>query len=279
MGVIPVYNMAFHITPSGIETLKKYTPQEIEQKFISIAELETMTPSFDGNVEEWNPFEAGGWVRRLMTGKSVTLAMAGKRSVGDPGNDMIANLATETATKVLRTILIVFDNGDQLAFHAVVSTGQPFGGDTTNVSAIDFSLMSTDTPLYSAYGCVTVTALKIWDDDGRVGKRPEIWFKLFRTIGSTTEAVPGAHVTRVRHDLLTGTWGVTWRNVMEKNGQGTAYTFSVKEVDATGNDLVPDDYAKNEDGLTVTNTWLDLQGMMHTSSVDEPTNEPEIEEG
>lgn len=256
MGVIPVYDIAFNITPNGVEPLARFTEQEIASKFFAIAELETMTPSVDGNVEEWNPLEAQGWIRRMMTGKSLTLAMAGKRHEGDPGNDMIAELATQTGVGVKRTVLIVFPNKDQLAFDAVLNVGQSFGGDAINVSGIGFSVMSTGTPKYSVFGAKSVTATKIWDDDGHTGARPEIWFKLLRKAGaSPIEEVPGAHLKPVTRNLDNGTWTVTWDNVIEKNSLGVNYAFSVQEVDAKGDDYEPDGYIKDEDGLTVTNAW------------------------
>lgn len=257
MGVIPVYELAFYITPMGVEPLARFTVQEIANKFITIAGLETMTPSVDGNVEEWNPLEAHGWVRRMMTGKSLTLAMAGKRQEGTAGNDMIAELATETGASVKRTALIVFPNKDQLAFDAVINVGQSFGGDAVNVSGIDFAVMSTGKPLYSVFGADSVTATKVWDDAAFAGARPAVWFKLMRKVGAgALEEVPGAHVKPVPRIADSDSWPVVWDNVMQKNSLGQNYTFSVQEVDDDGAEFTPLGYTKDESGLTVTNTLV-----------------------
>ena len=39
------------------------------------------------------------------------------------------------------------------------------------------------------------------------------------------------------------------------NGSGVDYTFTVKEVDASGNDFTPANYIKSENGLKVINTY------------------------
>ena len=82
-GVFPVFNNKFKIgaTADAVKT---------------IAEMESFSITIDGKVEEWSPFEAEGWTKRLMTGKSITIAIKGKRCVGDAGNDDIANCAFKT---------------------------------------------------------------------------------------------------------------------------------------------------------------------------------------
>ena len=55
----------------------------------SIADMESFSVSIDNGVEEWTPFEHEGWIRRLMTSKSMSVSVSGKRNVGDQGNDLI----------------------------------------------------------------------------------------------------------------------------------------------------------------------------------------------
>jgi len=86
--------------------------------------------------------------------------------------------------------------------------------------------------------------------------RPTVWFQLWRTWtheGTTyREIVPGADIQM----LPDGTFSVFWTDIDMETIIGIPYTFYVKEVDATGNDFVPENYTKLEDGLKVTNTYV-----------------------
>lgn len=98
-----------------------------------------------------------------------------------------------------------------------------------------------------------VTATKKWigGEKANNGLRPTVWFKLYRQIkDGALEAVPGASVKKVVSDKA------TWNNIDQTDINGNKYTFSVKEVDADGNDFTPENYTKKEDGLTVTNTYV-----------------------
>src|SRR5699024_8924000 len=57
-------------------------------------------------------------------------------------------------------------------------------------------------------------------------------------------------------ELTNGTTEVEWTGLEETDIDGNPYIFSVKEVDAEGNDFEPTNYSKTEDGLTVTNDYV-----------------------
>lgn len=98
-----------------------------------------------------------------------------------------------------------------------------------------------------------VTATKKWigGEKANNGLRPTVWFKLYRQIkDGALEAVPGASVEKVVSDKA------TWNNIDQTDINGNKYTFTVKEVDADGNDFTPENYIKKEDGLMVTNTYI-----------------------
>ena len=98
-----------------------------------------------------------------------------------------------------------------------------------------------------------VTAYKVWS--GGPTPRPTVWFKLYRQIsGGALEEVPVAEAPI--KELADGTTSVTWNNLSETDNDGNPYTFSVKEVDAAGNDFTPPGYTKSEQGLTVTNAYI-----------------------
>lgn len=94
----------------------------------------------------------------------------------------------------------------------------------------------------------TVTATKVWD--GGSSPRPTVWFELYRQI----EGGEREKVNVELKDLSDGTTEVTWDDLEVTDIDGNVYIYSVKEVDAAGNDFVPSEYTKTENGLTVTNT-------------------------
>ncbi|MGI6212462.1 MAG: Cna B-type domain-containing protein [Anaerovoracaceae bacterium] len=99
-----------------------------------------------------------------------------------------------------------------------------------------------------------VTANKVWTKlDGTIdmSDHPTIYFKLYRNIeGGEPEAVEDADLI----ELTNGTTTATWENMPYCDDQGNPYTYSVKETDELGQDGVPANYTKLEEGLTVTNT-------------------------
>ena len=86
--------------------------------------------------------------------------------------------------------------------------------------------------------------------------RPTVWFQLWRswTHEGTThhEIVPGADIQM----LPDGTFSVFWTDIDMETIIGIPYIFYVKEVDAAGNSFTPENYTKQEEGLTVTNTYV-----------------------
>lgn len=142
LGVYPVFNLQFKIGTAG------RVSQEADM--VIIKDMETFSPSIDGNVEEWTPMDTEGWVRRLMTGKGFAITLNGKRHVGDPGNDYVAEMAWKSGLQCSSKAEIVFPNGDKLAFDCIVNVTTPFGGDSTNVSGLELELQSDGKPDYTS---------------------------------------------------------------------------------------------------------------------------------
>lgn len=144
LGVYPVFDIDFAISTTG----RIDNHSTAFESMVIVAEMETFEPSIDGNVEEWTPMETEGWVRRLMTGKGFGISLSGKRHDGDAGNDYVAGLAMQTGTECSTTAGIKFPNGDLLIFDCVVNVSKHFGGDSTNVSALEFEMLSDGKPTY-----------------------------------------------------------------------------------------------------------------------------------
>lgn len=136
-GVYPVFENKFKIGARGAAAKN------------TIADMETFTVAIDGNVEEWKPMEAEGWVRRMVTGKSLKITLSGKRSIGDAGNDYVANSAWGTGSTCDSSFEWEFPSGAKLGFDCVLSVTNPGGGDSTNVAGLEFEVQSDGKPTFT----------------------------------------------------------------------------------------------------------------------------------
>ena len=136
-GVFPVYENQFQVNKgtAGVESL------------VDIADMESFSVSFDNGVEEWQPFDQKGWTRRLMTAKSVTISVSGKRNVGDAGNDYIAGLAFKNGRDSEADFQWTFPDGTKIKFKdAVINLKDFISGDSTGVAPLSFDVMSNGKP-------------------------------------------------------------------------------------------------------------------------------------
>lgn len=116
----------------------------------AIGDMETFSVSFDNGIEEWTTMDTEGWTRRLMTAKSVTISVTGKRNIGDVGNDFIAGLAFVNGTDAQAYFCWTFPSGAKVEFDAaVIDVKNMGGGDATNVAPLEFDVMSNGKPTYT----------------------------------------------------------------------------------------------------------------------------------
>ena len=138
-GVFPVYENQFKV---GAD----------KESATTIADMETFSAAFDNGVEEWTPFETEGWVRRLMTAKSVTISINGKRNVGDTGNDYVANKAFTNGRDAEGILIWTFPDGTEVEFAVVFNVTNCGAGDSTNVGPLEFEAMSNGKPSVTLAG-------------------------------------------------------------------------------------------------------------------------------
>lgn len=139
-GVTPVNEITFGVNITG----RTGTTVTV------VKDAESLAISIDGKIEEWNPMDMGGWARRLMTAKSITVSMGGKRNYGDPGNDYVASLAWKNGQACNSIFTITFPNGDMLAFDCVINTTS-MAGDSTAINALEWEALSDGKPTYTSY--------------------------------------------------------------------------------------------------------------------------------
>lgn len=141
-GVYPVYDHQFKIRTSA--------PGATTATYSDIADMESFSVSFDDNVEEWTPMTTAGWVRRLKTGKGITISLNGKRHVGDTGNDYIAGLAFKSGQDCNSELQWTFPDGTLVTIPCVVNV-TAIGGDSTNVDPLEFECLSDGKPEVTPY--------------------------------------------------------------------------------------------------------------------------------
>lgn len=139
-GVFPVFENVFKVGTAGSSSAST------DMK--TVADLTSFSVSIDGNVQEWTPMTTEGWVRRLMTGKGITITLSGKRNVGDAGNDYVAGLFMSTGAAAETKFEWDFPNGDKLEMDVVVNV-TALGGESTDVDVLEFNVMSNGKPTYT----------------------------------------------------------------------------------------------------------------------------------
>lgn len=136
-GVFPCYENQFKIDTAENGTASMQT----------IADMESFSVSFDNGVEEWHPFEHEGWARRLLTAKSVTISVSGKRNIGDAGNDCVAGLWHKNGRDAEKDVDWTFPDGTVVHFaDAVINVTNIGSGDSTNVGPLEFEILSNGKP-------------------------------------------------------------------------------------------------------------------------------------
>lgn len=115
-----------------------------------VADMEEYTLTIDNGVEEWHSFGEGGWIKRLMTAKSVKLAVKGKRNVGDPGNDYIAAKAFKNGKDAEGNVLWTFPDGSTLLLpNSIISVTALGTAAATNVGPLEWEAQSNGAPTYT----------------------------------------------------------------------------------------------------------------------------------
>lgn len=133
-GVFPVYENQFKVGAN-------------KEQATAIADMETFSVSFDNGVEEWTTMDTEGWTRRLMTAKSISISINGKRNVGDAGNDYVASKAFTNGRDSEGYLCWTFPDGTTVEFEdAVFNVSNFMAGDATNVAPLEFEALSNGKP-------------------------------------------------------------------------------------------------------------------------------------
>lgn len=158
-GVFPVHNNIFKIATDG----------RTGANLVTIKDLETFGLSIDANTEEWTPMDQEGWIRRAVTGKGLTISLSGKRHYGDAGNDYVAEKLLETGQGVETVFEWTFPNGAKLTMNCVINLTAPGGGDSTNIDALEFEVLSDGKPVYTPAASALAALVFVCEDGTTAG--------------------------------------------------------------------------------------------------------------
>lgn len=136
-GVYPCYENQFQV---GAD----------KENLNNIADMESFSVSIDNEIQEWRPYDQEGWIKRLMTGKSITISVTGKRNVGDTGNDYVAGKAFENGTDANGYLQWTFPDGTKIGFKCVFNVTNISAGETVNVGPLEFEAQSDGKPEITA---------------------------------------------------------------------------------------------------------------------------------
>ena len=145
VGVVPVNKFSFTIAPleSVTNGTKTYgTP-------FTVSDVENLDIALDNGIEEWYALGEDGWVNRLMTARSITVNMSGKRNYADAGNNTVGQdyfMDVGLANEVKLTI--TFPNSDTLAIPGVLNITGLAGG-ATDVDKLEFEIQSNGKPTFT----------------------------------------------------------------------------------------------------------------------------------
>lgn len=143
-GVNPVNSITFGVCITGRPTDLKTA------EYAVVKDATGLSIKFDNNVENWTPMDTEGWVRKLMTGKGITISMGGKRNYGDAGNDYVAGLAFKNGQDCNSAMKITFPNGDAFIMPCVINTTS-MGGESTAIDELSWEAQSDGKPEYVPY--------------------------------------------------------------------------------------------------------------------------------
>lgn len=149
--VYPVFSNVFKIGVAGRSSTGA--------NLVIIKDIETFEPAVDGNVEEWTPMDTAGWIRRLLTGKSLSITLTGKRNYGDAGNDYVAGLATLLGASCESVLEWTLPTGGVLTMPCTLNVTTFGGGDSTAVDALEVECMSDGQPTFVPTAMALLTFL------------------------------------------------------------------------------------------------------------------------
>ena len=125
----------------------KFKVGDDKESASDVADLVTFSVAFSNGVETWYPMDQEGWQRALMTAKAITITLNGKRNVGDTGNDYVAGKQFKNGREAEGYFEWIFPDGTSVAWEeAVFDIKNCGGGDSTNVAALEFDVISNGKP-------------------------------------------------------------------------------------------------------------------------------------
>lgn len=135
--------MNLGVQPCFKNTIKVGAVGCSDEELLTIADMESLSATIDGNIEEWKTLENEGKPSRLKTGISLTLSLSGKRNKGDAGNDFLAGKAFAVGHDAeARVVWTLPDDTKVEMAKALIDVKELAGGNTTDVAPLSVDILS-----------------------------------------------------------------------------------------------------------------------------------------
>ncbi|MDR2167541.1 MAG: hypothetical protein LBE35_06810 [Clostridiales bacterium] len=145
--IFPVRDVEFRISTRGAAPIN-------DNCFRAIGGMESFAVTFDNGIDEWNPLDQGGWARRMVTTKSLSISLAGKRVMDCDGNNYVSGLAFRNGEGTNSVLQVNFPDGGFLQMDCVVNVTACGGGGASDVAVLEFDCLSNGRPFYRRGGTV-----------------------------------------------------------------------------------------------------------------------------
>lgn len=120
-----------------------------DEKYLGIANVTSLDNSNSGVIKDWKPAELKGATQHLKTANDEKIAINGKRTIGDPGNDALCALYRVTGMEANQDFAYVAADGRVMLFNATVNlTKIDSSGEMDDVAAIEGELLMNGYPTF-----------------------------------------------------------------------------------------------------------------------------------
>jgi len=120
-----------------------------DEQYIGIANVTSLDNSNSGVIKDWKPAELKGATQHLKTANDEKIAINGKRTIGDPGNDELCALYRATGLEANRDFAYVAADGRVMLFNATVNlTKIDSSGEMDDVATIEGELLMNGYPTF-----------------------------------------------------------------------------------------------------------------------------------
>lgn len=122
---------------------------KVNEQYLGIANVTSLDNTNSGVIKDWKPAELKGATQHLKTANDEKIAINGKRTLGDPGNDALCALYRKTGMDANQDFAFVAADGRVMLFNATVNLSKiDSSGEMDDLAAIEGELLLNGYPTF-----------------------------------------------------------------------------------------------------------------------------------